>query len=797
MTTVVSNKNVAVMSGAYGGAEGSTRVRRKALLALLVLLALLLASFIVPSFARASTPQCPNEDVRAESSINPATGKPYSTELPNCAAYELVSSEKNDADAISARLIQSSALPAADGAQLVWSAPSVAQYGQPSNGASNVYRAVRAPASCTVFTCWPMSTLTTRSLEVEGGALDGHEQFMLAAATPDLSTVLIYGERLTEGEHVGGAGRVLELAPDGIYTAIATTSAASTAQPVAEVSADGSHVFLQTYAHLLHDDSHHAESRQVYEWTKARGLSLAGVNSETEQISACGASLVRGGVSVAGSRVFFQSPDPQDNSAPEECKLGPVVNASKLFVSDLYVREDGATTIDISKPPPGVSDYGAQFVGATLDGSKVFFVSESALTPDKVHSGPGYADLYELDMQTRVIRRLSGGAEEAGLTPLGQSSSGVAIVSADGSHAYFTALGRLVPGAGRTRLENEAACGGAGPHSSSCTANLYLFADGRISFIANVQPGTDGGLHAVASEALIRSPLLDEVAAITSDGSVLVFNSQSRLTSYDNEGHGELYRYDAASATISCVSCNPSGAPAEGVVYMHDTPPARAGAERAEGMSFERLGGLSSDGATVFFASTDRLLPAAVNADPAKQYSEGKVGFPLIDVYEWHDGVLSLISTGVSESDDYLLGASPDGTNVFFATTSALVPRDGDHAYDIYDARVGGGFPSARPPAACSATETCRSMLATPPAPVAPASIALSRPGNLPPVGESRLLGAGVKPNPSTQARQLSKALKACRRKPKKKRVSCRAHARRTYGQLSGAKRSSTRVGPR
>ncbi|MCW3065720.1 MAG: hypothetical protein JWN32_2892 [Solirubrobacterales bacterium] len=792
MTTVVSTENVAVISGAHGGAGGSPW---KAPLALLVLPALLLASFIAPSLARASSPQCPNENVRAESSVNPATGEPYSTELPDCAAYELVSSEKNDADAISARLIQSSALPAADGAGLVWNASSVAQYGQPSNGASNVYRATRGP--CTVLTCWPLSTLTPQGLELEDGVVGGREQFRLATATPDLSTVLIYGERLTEGEHVGGAGHVLGMAADGTYSAIVTTSADSTTQTAAEVSADGSHVLLQTNAHLLPDDSHHADSRQVYEWSKTSGLSLGGVNTEKNQTSPCGASLVRGGLSVDGSRVFFQSPDPQDGSPSEECKLGPVVDASKQYVSDLYVRENGATTIDISKPPPGASDYGAQFVGATADGSKAFFVSESTLTPDKVHSGPGYADLYEYQVQTGVLRRLSVGAEEAGVTRLRDSPSGSAIVSQDGSHAYFTALGRIVPGAGRTRLENEAACGGGGPQSSNCTANLYLYAGGRISFIATLQAGSEGAVHATTVEALTGSPLFDRFAAVTPDGSVLVFNSQSRLTSYDNEGHGELYRYDATSATISCVSCNPSGARAEGVVYLHDTPPARAGAERAEGMSFERLGGLSSDGATVFFASTDRLLPAAVNADPAKQYFEGKVGFPVIDVYEWHDGVLSLISTGASESDDYLLGASPDGSNVFFATTSALVPRDGDHAYDIYDARVGGGFPSARPPTACTANETCRSMLATPPAPVAPASIAFSGPGNLPPVGESRSLRAGVKPNPFTQARQLSKALKACRRKPKKRRASCQARARRTYGRGSGAKRSSTGVGRR
>ena len=48
-----------------------------------------LLSFGVPSVSSAA--ECPNEQLREESLINPATGQPYSMQLPDCRAYELVS----------------------------------------------------------------------------------------------------------------------------------------------------------------------------------------------------------------------------------------------------------------------------------------------------------------------------------------------------------------------------------------------------------------------------------------------------------------------------------------------------------------------------------------------------------------------------------------------------------------------------------------------------------------------------------------------------------------------------------
>jgi hypothetical protein len=63
-------------------------VNRATRLALL-LTATLGASLLVG--APASAQSCPNEQVRSESDRNPVTGEPYSAQLPDCRAYELVS----------------------------------------------------------------------------------------------------------------------------------------------------------------------------------------------------------------------------------------------------------------------------------------------------------------------------------------------------------------------------------------------------------------------------------------------------------------------------------------------------------------------------------------------------------------------------------------------------------------------------------------------------------------------------------------------------------------------------------
>ncbi len=191
-------------------------------------------------------------------------------------------------------------------------------------------------------------------------------------------------------------------------------------------------------------------------------------------------------------------------------------------------------------------------------------------------------------------------------------------------------------------------------------------------------------------------------AEVTPDGSRLVFNDFVA-------GHLEVYLYDAPTNMVSCLSCAPGGAPSAGDSVL--SPGAYV-----EGFFGSRF--ISDDGSRVFFESPNPLVPQAVSG--------------VMNVYEWENGKVSLISNAASPYGSQLIGASASGNDVFFTTPDSLVPQDqtnGDTV--VYDARVDGGLAGPAPAAVCGG-EACQGQpSAPPPAPVA-ATIAFTGPGNLP-----------------------------------------------------------------
>jgi hypothetical protein len=94
-----------------------------------------------------------------------------------------------------------------------------------------------------------------------------------------------------------------------------------------------------------------------------------------------------------------------------------------------------------------------------------------------------------------------------------------------------------------------------------------------------------------------------------------------------------------------------------------------------------------------------------------------------------------LISTGTSTTDDGFFDASASGNDVFFRTRQQLLPQDQDTHYDLYDARVGGGFPAAPPPPAPCLGDACKPASTPAPAPPVAATISFVGPGNPTPPG--------------------------------------------------------------
>jgi hypothetical protein len=407
----------------------------------------------------------------------------------------------------------------------------------------------------------------------------------------------------------------------------------------------------------------------VFEWAGG-ALRPLDVQSDGEPIGSCGAALgggwfsaqeeaaEDGAVSADGSKVFFTAPisvaeaQYRGLEGVKGCPNGRGENPPELYM------RSGEETIEVSAPEEGAPEseatHDAVFFGAAADGSRVFFTSEGELTAND--AGIHDPELYEYDTETGKLTRISAGdsGDAAGdVVPFGMSKISIAtnpirdvVVSGDGSHVYFVARGVLAPADALGEPEEG-------------EDNLYVYEPqtGRTRFIAR-GPGQEAnnvGFVYTPETTLGGRYLLYQGAMLSSRGSVQ-----------------QLYRYDAGTEGLVCVSCTPSVPAGAGVVQpsaMSDT---------AEGQFSAHA--IAEDG-EVFFNTTSSLVPQDTNG--------------ALDVYEWHEGAVSLVSSGQDPLPSFFLGASSNGANVFFGTHSRLVPADTSGGGNVYDARV------------CTALEPC------------------------------------------------------------------------------------------
>jgi hypothetical protein len=325
----------------------------------------------------------------------------------------------------------------------------------------------------------------------------------------------------------------------------------------------------------------------------------------------------------------------------------------------LYVRENGTTTIalNVSQRTPSLGDGIAKFMGANRDGSRVFFIDATPLT-----NAPGdNGGLYEYNFSTASLSNLS--ADSSGPPQV----EGVLGAGENGLNVYFVARGDLA---------GDATAG---------SDNLYLSRAGVTQFIGTLS----------SEDKADWTPYIEgRTARVTPDGEHIAFVSQASLTGYDNTDldsgspDAEVFVYDAAADHLSCASCNPSGARPVGAASEPDA---------------EHTGHIprfiSDDGQRVFFSSYDVLLPSDTNGQQ--------------NVYEYEDGVIHMISSGTSDDMSTFSDASTSGDDAFFTTRARLVPEDVDNSEDLYDARVGGGFPTQAAPTSCDG-ESCRGPLNAP-----------------------------------------------------------------------------------
>jgi hypothetical protein len=443
-----------------------------------------------------------------------------------------------------------------------------------------------------------------------------------------------------------------------------------------------------------------------------------------------------------------------------------------LNSGDLYVRENdtqpesplggkGECTVQADACTVAVSAGPARFWGASENGTYAFYIEGGNLyrfdveTQERVVLAGKTSGTGDLQAGSKEVTAATGsfivGQEIEGtgiaaettiteITPGGLvlstaatvSGSAVALnspaeargvvgTSEDGEYVYVVATGVLASGA------------------TAAQSNLYLIHGGETTFIATLlTPSNNEGDNGLPPFTVSgaghfgdwQPDLGHRTAAVSADGTALVFMSKAELTGYDNryeyiKPNGsieivqavEVFLYEAGSKRLSCLSCDPQVPLANATGEVGGYLP----------VSFSptyqpRV--ISEDGSRVFFNSTQPLVPQVTNG--------------LINAYEWErDGAGSceqsggctyLLSGGTSTDDSYFFDASSNGDDAFTETRAQLVPEDQDEGFNVYDVRVDGVRPLST--SACTGTG-CQGIPPAPPIFATPASATFNGVGNL------------------------------------------------------------------
>ena len=340
----------------------------------------------------------------------------------------------------------------------------------------------------------------------------------------------------------------------------------------------------------------------------------------------------------------------------------------------------------------------ALWVGATKDGDTAYFVTDQQLL-DSHPTSSGVGTLYSYKLSSGELIAI---ADKPGLIGGGLPLLGFWWASDDGSRVYFTS---------RDVLTSEPNAAGATAEVGGGTVNnTYLLEydaahpEGRIAFV-----GRGFG------ENLDNVPVL----GASPSGRFALIQTAGRLSPEYEGGTVQVYLYDAVTGQAECLSCV--------------SPP--VGIKDSSLRPF----GPTEEGA-VLFATPQAVDPKDTNQQDDVYLHEGGIG-----------GQSYLLSGGQSEAFSEPVGLSEDGTDAFFTTYARLLKSDTDGYKDIYDARVGGGFPEPLEPGECEG-DGCSGPLPGTPALVTPAT--------------STLVGP---PNPKAKHKQKQKQQKKKKKKNKKK----------------------------
>jgi hypothetical protein len=401
-------------------------------------------------------------------------------------------------------------------------------------------------------------------------------------------------------ERSGVATRRISTGPDG-------GNGAFNAQ-FSEASTDGSRVFFTTTESLVAEDAD--TSSDVYERrpdVNATTLVSIGPNGGNGPFPA-----FRAGISDDGSRVFLRT-------------LESLVAEDTDTRFDVYERSGGTTTLLSIGPDGGTGDFSAFFAGSSVDGSRVFFVTDESLVADDTDSPA--QDVYER----------SGGITT--LISTGPFGSGASVdatfegASADGTRVFFTSAESF------------------SVDDTEDAIDVYERSGGTTTLVSTGPAGSIGLIDA-------------SFAGASTDGSRVFFTTAESLVAADTDSLStDVYeRSDGATTLVSAggnglFDASFEGSSADGTrVFFHTREPLAVGDTDAAEDIYERSGGVTSlvstgpDGGNGDFnavfqgSSTDGTRLFFITAEALEAGDTDGV----VDVYEANVKLLELSATSIA-----------------------------------------------------------------------------------------------------------------------------------------------------
>jgi hypothetical protein len=365
-----------------------------------------------------------------------------------------------------------------------------------------------------------------------------------------------------------------------------------------------------------------------------------------------------GGASSDGSKVFFVT-DEQQASGDTDSSL------------DVYERSEGTTTLVSQGDIGGNGAFAAFFVGASSDGSKVFFHTNEQLVSGDTDSSQ---DIYERSGGTTTW--VSQGVDQGGSGPF---DAGFVGASSDGSKVFFQTEEPLDSDDTNPFQDVYERSGGTTTWVSQGSAFTEAFFVGASTDGSKVFFGTydqldsgdtdssidiyerSGGTTTWVTQGEVNGNGAFDAGFVdaSSDGSKVFFGTFEQLVSGDTDSSIDIYERSGGTTTQVSQGGDIGGNGAFGADFV----------------------GASGDGTKVFFQTNEQLVSGDTDGSQ--------------DVYERSGGTTTWISQGgdIGGNTNFrnadFVGASSDGSKVFFRTSEKLVSGDTDSSHDVYE-RSGG-----------------------------------------------------------------------------------------------------------